>query len=43
MLQEIVAFIALGIAVAFLIRKFFLKKKKSGKNCGSDDECGGCH
>ncbi|SHN17863.1 FeoB-associated Cys-rich membrane protein [Flavobacterium xinjiangense] len=39
-IQEIIAFIALAIALAFLIRKFFLKKK-SKKNCG-DDDCG-CH
>jgi uncharacterized membrane protein YuzA (DUF378 family) len=41
MIQEILAYIILGIAVAFLIRKFFWKKKKSDKNCGNDD-CG-CH
>ncbi|EIA09878.1 hypothetical protein HJ01_00560 [Flavobacterium frigoris PS1] len=41
MLQEIIAFTALGIALAFLIKKFFFKKKKSDKNCG-DDDCG-CH
>lgn len=41
MLQEIIAFIALGLALAFLIKKFFFKKKKSDKNCGGDD-CG-CH
>jgi hypothetical protein len=40
-LQEILVYIALAVALAFLIRKFFFKKKKSGKNCGSDD-CG-CH
>jgi hypothetical protein len=40
MAQEIIAFIALGIATAFLIKKFFFKKKKA-KNCGTDD-CG-CH
>lgn len=39
-IQEIIAFVALALAVAFLIRKFFFKKKKSGKNCGSDDDCG---
>jgi hypothetical protein len=39
MIQEIAAFIALAIAVGFLIKKFFLKKKKSDKNCGSND-CG---
>ncbi|MFV5683833.1 FeoB-associated Cys-rich membrane protein [Flavobacterium sp. GB2R13] len=41
-IQEIIAFAALAVAVAFLIRKFFFKKKKSDKNCGSDDDCG-CH
>ena len=42
MLQEILAFTALGIALAFLIKKFFWKKKKkSNKDCGGDD-CG-CH
>jgi len=40
-IQEIIAFSALGIALAFLLKKFFLKKKKSDKNCG-DDDCG-CH
>jgi membrane protein implicated in regulation of membrane protease activity len=40
-IQEILAFIALGIALAFLIKKFFFKRKKSKKNCG-DDDCG-CH
>jgi hypothetical protein len=40
-IQEIIAFAALGIALAFLFKKFFLKKKKSEKNCG-DDDCG-CH
>lgn len=40
MLQEIIAFIVLGVAIGFLIRKFFWKKK-TGKNCGNDD-CG-CH
>lgn len=39
--QEIIAFITLGIAIIYLIKKFFLKKKKKDKNCGGDD-CG-CH
>ncbi|OOG73222.1 FeoB-associated Cys-rich membrane protein [Flavobacterium sp. A45] len=38
MIQEIIAFAVLGIALAFLIRKFFFKKK-SNKNCGNGD-CG---
>lgn len=37
--QEIIAFGILGIAVAYLIKKYFFKKKKSDKNCGSGD-CG---
>jgi large-conductance mechanosensitive channel len=41
MLQEIIAFIILAVAVGFLIKKYFFKKKKSDKNCGGDD-CG-CH
>jgi hypothetical protein len=37
--QEILSFITLGIAVAFLVRKFFFKKKKTDKNCGEDCNC----
>jgi len=39
-LQNIIVFIILGIALAFLIKKFFWKKKTK-KACGTDD-CG-CH
>ncbi|WP_424320171.1 FeoB-associated Cys-rich membrane protein [Flavobacterium aquariorum] len=38
MIQEIIAFVILILALGFLIRKFFFKKK-SNKNCGSGD-CG---
>ncbi|MBB1193049.1 FeoB-associated Cys-rich membrane protein [Flavobacterium sp. SOK18b] len=38
-IQEILAFCALAVALGFLIKKFFFKKKKSDKNCGSGD-CG---
>ncbi|NRS88012.1 glycopeptide antibiotics resistance protein [Flavobacterium sp. 7E] len=41
MLQEIIAFIILGLALGFLTKKYFFKKKKSDKSCGTDD-CG-CH
>jgi hypothetical protein len=41
MFQEIIAFLTLGIAVVYLFKKFFLKKKKKDKNCGGTD-CG-CH
>lgn len=37
MIQEILAFITLLVALAFLIKKFFFKKKKTDKNCGSDN------
>jgi hypothetical protein len=39
MTQEIIAFITLGIAIAFLIKKYFFKKKKSDKDCGGDCGC----
>ncbi len=39
MYQEILSFTALGIALAFLVKKFFFKKKKSDKNCGDDCNC----
>lgn len=42
-MQEILAFTALGIALVFIIKKFFWKKKnKSKNNCGTDTDCG-CH
>ena len=39
MYQEILSFTALGIALAFLFKKFFIKKKKSDKGCGEDCNC----
>ncbi|MBC5837484.1 FeoB-associated Cys-rich membrane protein [Flavobacterium sp. F-392] len=41
MVQEIIAFVILAVAVGFLIKKYFFKKKKTDKSCGTDD-CG-CH
>jgi len=41
--QNILAFTALGIAVAFLIKKFFWKKSNAKKKaCGSDGSDCGC-
>ena len=40
MYQEIIAFVILGIAIAFLIKKFFFKSKKSDNDCGTG--CGSC-
>jgi membrane protein implicated in regulation of membrane protease activity len=39
MIQEILAFTALGIALVFLFRKFIFKSNKSKKKCGNED-CG---
>ncbi|MBV7270136.1 FeoB-associated Cys-rich membrane protein [Winogradskyella luteola] len=43
-IQNILVFSALGVALLFLVRKFMWKPKKlkSTKACGSDDGCG-CH
>tara|TARA_R100001377_G_scaffold45775_1_gene26255 strand:- start:267 stop:407 length:141 start_codon:yes stop_codon:yes gene_type:complete len=42
-IQNIIAFTVLGLAILFLIRKFIWSpKKKNSKNCGGDDGCG-CH
>ena len=42
-IQNILAFSAVGLAVLFLLKKYVLPaKKKSNKACGGDDGCG-CH
>jgi len=43
-IQNILVFSALAIALLFLVRKFVWKPKKvkSSSACGSDDGCG-CH
>ncbi len=42
-IQNILVFTALALAVGFIVKKFILKpKKKSSKSCGGDDGCG-CH
>ncbi|MDD7887152.1 FeoB-associated Cys-rich membrane protein [Flavivirga sp. 57AJ16] len=41
-IQNILVFSALTLAVMFLIKKFFWKKSKSKKACGGDNGCG-CH
>jgi hypothetical protein len=42
-LQNILVFTALALALVFLVRKFVWKPKKvSDKSCGGDDGCG-CH
>ncbi|MBU2949818.1 FeoB-associated Cys-rich membrane protein [Tamlana agarivorans] len=41
-IQNILVFTAVVFAIAFLVRKFIWKKKKSKKSCGGDDGCG-CH
>jgi hypothetical protein len=39
--QEILVYIAVLLAVAFLVKKYFYKPKKTTKSCGKDS-CG-CH
>ncbi|MBF00700.1 FeoB-associated Cys-rich membrane protein [Flavobacterium coralii] len=39
-LQEIITYALVAVAVAYLVKKYFFKKKKKG-NCANDD-CG-CH
>lgn len=42
-LQNILVFTALALALVFLVKKFVWKPKKaSSKSCGGDDSCG-CH
>lgn len=38
MIQEILMYVALGLAAYFLARKYIFKRKK--KNCGGTDGCG---
>ncbi|WP_319800124.1 MULTISPECIES: FeoB-associated Cys-rich membrane protein [Flavobacterium] len=38
MIQQIIAFGILIVAIVFLVKKFFFKKK-NGKNCGNDCGC----
>ncbi|MBC9794918.1 FeoB-associated Cys-rich membrane protein [Sinomicrobium weinanense] len=40
-IQTILVYAALAIAVGFLVKKFFLPKKKTKKACSNQD-CG-CH
>lgn len=41
-IQNIIIYVIVGLAVLFLIRKFFWKKNSSKKSCGTDGDCG-CH
>ncbi len=41
-IQNILVFAAITLAVVFLFKKFFWKKPASKKACGGDDGCG-CH
>lgn len=43
LIQTILAFGALGLALLFLIRKFFWKKPKSKKAFGDAHDCDKCH
>ncbi|WP_317132146.1 FeoB-associated Cys-rich membrane protein [Paenimyroides baculatum] len=38
-MQDVIVYILLCMAVAFLLKKFVFKKKKKG-SCGNDNNCG---
>ena len=38
-MQEILVYIALAAALAYLVKRFFFKKKKSTSGCDSDCNC----
>ena len=44
--QDILVYITLGLAIAFLVKKFFIpktvksQKKENIKSCGQDSNCG---
>jgi len=39
-MQEILVYITLGVAIGFLVKKYFFKTKKKGNQ---DPGCDGCH
>ncbi|MBJ6368242.1 FeoB-associated Cys-rich membrane protein [Snuella sedimenti] len=41
-IQNILVFTALTLAIVFLVKKFFWKKPAPKKSCGGNDGCG-CH
>ncbi|MGJ5642903.1 FeoB-associated Cys-rich membrane protein [Formosa sp. S-31] len=43
LIQNILAFSALGLSVYFLYKKFFGRKPKPKKSCGTDGTDCGCH
>ncbi|MES2864176.1 MAG: FeoB-associated Cys-rich membrane protein [Bacteroidota bacterium] len=38
-MQEILTYICLALAVGFLVRKFFWKKKSKKNGCGDNCDC----
>jgi large-conductance mechanosensitive channel len=41
-IQHILVFIALGFAIFFLVKKFFIKETSSNNSCGKGSDCE-CH
>lgn len=41
-IQNILVFTALVLAIGFLLKKFLFKPSKAKKNCDGNDDCG-CH
>ena len=42
LIQNILVFSALALALIFLVKTFFFKSSKAKKNCGGGEDCG-CH
>jgi hypothetical protein len=42
LIQNILVFSALALALVFLLKKFFFKSSKAKKDCDGGDNCG-CH
>ncbi|HZW62609.1 MAG TPA: FeoB-associated Cys-rich membrane protein [Flavobacteriaceae bacterium] len=40
LIQTLLVYLALILAVAFLVKKFFFKEASSKKSCGKDNGCG---
>ena len=39
-MQDVLVYITLGLAIAFLVKKYFFKSKNKGGNCGTN--CNNC-
>lgn len=38
-MQDVLVYITLGLAIAYLIKKYFFKSKNKGAKCNTDCNC----